>query len=83
MTERRSLAQWLRWQESLHPEEIELGLSRTATVLSRLDPGPVAGKVITVGGTNGKGSCVTLLESIAIAAGLSEVDVEHSLELRH
>ncbi len=65
-----TLTDWLTWQESLHPSEIELGLERVRSVLQRLDhqqlPRPT---VITVAGTNGKGSCVALLESIYRAAG--------------
>lgn len=62
------LADWLRWQESLHPAAIELGLERVRKVWRRLDavPAPI---VITVGGTNGKGSCVAFLDAILRAAG--------------
>jgi len=60
---------WLRWQETLHPRAIELGLERIATVWSRLQPDPVAFPVITIAGTNGKGSCAAMLESIYRAAG--------------
>lgn len=64
------LHSWLRWQETLHPGAIELGLERIGAVWSRLHrqtsmPFPV----ITVAGTNGKGSCVAMLESIYRAAG--------------
>ncbi len=64
-----NLDDWLRWQESLHPSEIELGLERVRTVLERLSltrPGFI---IVTVAGTNGKGSCVAILESILQAAG--------------
>ncbi|MDG4554249.1 MAG: bifunctional tetrahydrofolate synthase/dihydrofolate synthase [Candidatus Competibacter sp.] len=60
---------WLRWQETLHPRTIELGLERVRTVLRRLQPEPPSHIAITVGGTNGKGSCVALLEAILRAAG--------------
>ncbi|MGB5064421.1 MAG: bifunctional folylpolyglutamate synthase/dihydrofolate synthase, partial [Candidatus Competibacter sp.] len=60
---------WLRWQETLHPRTIELGLERVRVVLRRLQPEPPHHIVITVGGTNGKGSCVALLEAILRAAG--------------
>ncbi|MCB2264068.1 MAG: bifunctional tetrahydrofolate synthase/dihydrofolate synthase [Candidatus Thiosymbion ectosymbiont of Robbea hypermnestra] len=63
------LPSWLRWQESLHPRTIELGLERVAVVWSRLQAAPVAFPVITIAGTNGKGSCAALLESIYRAAG--------------
>lgn len=64
-----TLAEWLNWQEGLHPREIDLGLERVAAVLSKLDLTPVDFTVITVAGTNGKGSCVAMLEAILLAAG--------------
>lgn len=60
---------WLRWQETLHPKTIELGLERSAAVWSRLQGAPVTFPVITIAGTNGKGSCAIMLESIYRAAG--------------
>ncbi|MCG6861256.1 MAG: bifunctional tetrahydrofolate synthase/dihydrofolate synthase [Chromatiaceae bacterium] len=63
------LQSWLSWQESLHPAKIELGLERVAAVWSRLQPGPVSFPIITIAGTNGKGSCAAMLESIYRAAG--------------
>ncbi len=64
-----TLDDWLRWQESLHPREIELGLARVRTVLERLDLARPDFTVVTVAGTNGKGSSVAMLESILHAAG--------------
>ena len=65
----RTLKQWLDWQSSLNPAEIDLGLKRVRQVWERLAP-PASGPVfITVAGTNGKGSSVALLESILRAAG--------------
>jgi len=64
-----SLEEWLTWQETLHPEQIDLGLERVAVVRDRLCPEPVPFTVITVAGTNGKGSTVTLMESMLRAAG--------------
>ncbi len=64
-----TLAEWLRWQETLHPKTIELGLERVRTVLRRLQPETAPFLVITVGGTNGKGSCVALLDAMLRAAG--------------
>ncbi|MEW8430318.1 MAG: bifunctional tetrahydrofolate synthase/dihydrofolate synthase, partial [gamma proteobacterium symbiont of Ctena orbiculata] len=66
-----SLQQWLEWQNSYHPTEIDLGLQRVATVWRRLRPDGVQGKVVTVAGTNGKGSSVALLESIYTRAGIT------------
>jgi len=63
------LQDWLAWQETLHPVAIDLGLERVARVADRLAcrvPAPV---VVTVGGTNGKGSCVALLEAVLRRAG--------------
>ena len=64
-----TLDDWLRWQETLHPQAIELGLERVRTVLRRLQPEAPPFAVITVGGTNGKGSCVAFLDAILRAAG--------------
>jgi dihydrofolate synthase/folylpolyglutamate synthase len=66
---RRTLADWLAWQERLHPKEIELGLARVRAVLERMDLLRPAARVFTVGGTNGKGSCVATLEALSMAAG--------------
>lgn len=63
------LADWLSWQETLHPQAIDLGLERLQRTLDRLGYRPPACPVITVGGTNGKGSCVALLSHILKAAG--------------
>jgi dihydrofolate synthase/folylpolyglutamate synthase len=60
---------WLRWQETLHPTSIELGLARIRAVWSQLHEGPLPFAVITVAGTNGKGSCAAMLESTYRAAG--------------
>jgi len=64
-----TLSEWLSWQEGLHPSEIELGLERVASVWQRLRPSQHNFTVITVGGTNGKGSTVALLESLYCAGG--------------
>jgi len=64
-----TLDDWLRWQETLHPRAIDLGLERVRTVLRRLQPEPPPYLVITVGGTNGKGSCVAFLAATLQAAG--------------
>jgi dihydrofolate synthase/folylpolyglutamate synthase len=65
------LASWLRWQETLNPSTIDLGLDRVREVWARLYPGGdrLPFPVITVGGTNGKGSCVAMLEAIYQAGG--------------
>ena len=63
-----TLAGWLTYLESLHPKTIALGLERVAQVKQRLNLDPDF-PVITVGGTNGKGSVCAMLESILHAAG--------------
>ncbi len=65
----RSLREWLAWQESLHPKDIELGLERCQFVAERMGLLPPRYTVITVGGTNGKGSTVAMLECTYRAAG--------------
>jgi dihydrofolate synthase/folylpolyglutamate synthase len=60
---------WLKWQETLHPSEIELGLDRVSEVARRMGVLQSQSKVITVAGTNGKGSSLSMLESIYRAAG--------------
>jgi len=64
-----SLHDWLRWQETLHPREIELGLERVAAVFQRLYSKTFSSPVITIAGTNGKGSSLRMLESIYLADG--------------
>ncbi len=64
-----SLDDWLKWQEGLHPAEIELGLERVNRVFRQLHPTRAAIPVITVAGTNGKGSSIAMLEAIYQAAG--------------
>jgi dihydrofolate synthase/folylpolyglutamate synthase len=64
-----TLAQWLAWQEQLHPNAIDLGLERVAAVWQRLYSQTLPFTVITVAGTNGKGSTVAMLSAIYQAAG--------------
>lgn len=62
------LEDWLDWQSTLHPKQIELGLERVSAVWRRLHADPLACQVITVAGTNGKGSCVAFLEAMLRSA---------------
>ncbi len=62
------LAGWLAYVERQHPQAIALGLERVATVRDAL-AAPKWCPVLTVGGTNGKGSICALLEAILRAAG--------------
>jgi len=65
---RRSLADWLGYIERQHPQAIALGLDRVAEVLARLGI-RFSCPVITVAGTNGKGSTCAFLEAVLLAAG--------------
>lgn len=66
----RSLAEWLVYQEQVNVRSIELGLDRVRAVWQRMGAPALARRVITVGGTNGKGSTVALLEAMLQAADL-------------
>ena len=62
------LSEWLAYIESVHPRMIDLSLDRPRRVLHCLRPnGPKV--VITVAGTNGKGSTVSMLDAVYRAAG--------------
>jgi dihydrofolate synthase/folylpolyglutamate synthase len=78
------LSDWLAWLETLHPQAIDLGLSRIYQVAKKLNllypPSAIsheysgalaidAGRVFTVAGTNGKGSCVATIEQVLLAQG--------------
>ena len=68
--DRASLAQWLARLETLRPNPIDLGLERVAAVARALALLPVRVPVVTVAGTNGKGSTVAVLEAVLSQAGL-------------
>jgi dihydrofolate synthase/folylpolyglutamate synthase len=66
------LAGWLQWQEGLHPNVIDLGIVRIQQVAQRLfgdDFTQHQPFTITVAGTNGKGSCVTVISALLAATG--------------
>lgn len=65
----RTLDQWLSYQERVNVRSIELGLDRVRAVWERMGAPAPARRVITVGGTNGKGSTVAMLEAMLSAAG--------------
>ena len=65
----KTLADWLDYQQRVHPRSIELGLDRVREVWRRMGAPAPAPVVITVGGTNGKGSTVAFLEAMLAAAG--------------
>jgi dihydrofolate synthase/folylpolyglutamate synthase len=64
----KTLQEWLDWCEQLHPVAIDMGLDRVKTVASRLDL-RFDCPVITVAGTNGKGSTCAMLEAVLLQAG--------------
>ena len=64
-----SLAEWLERLETVHPQEVDLGLERVLTVADRLQLLPLKQPVVTVAGTNGKGSTVAVLETLLNEAG--------------
>ncbi|TNE75445.1 MAG: bifunctional folylpolyglutamate synthase/dihydrofolate synthase [Gammaproteobacteria bacterium] len=71
---RRSLSEWLELLQQRHPTEIELGLTRITRVAQDLHLlGPaghaLARTLVTVAGTNGKGSCVAALQALLMSAG--------------
>lgn len=68
MTE-RSLGEWLAYLERLHPSSIDMGLERSREVAQRLGLGKPAPLVVTVTGTNGKGSTCAFLASLIAAQG--------------
>lgn len=67
-----SLAQWLYYLETLHPVGIDMGLERVSAVAKRMGllGRPIAKQVITVAGTNGKGSTLAMMDAVARAHGL-------------
>ncbi|MFT5399113.1 MAG: dihydrofolate synthase/folylpolyglutamate synthase [Planctomycetota bacterium] len=66
-----TLEQWLDWQMVLHDKTIDLGLDRVRQVADRLGIKKIGGKVITVAGTNGKGSTVASYENWLHRAGFT------------
>ena len=68
VTRPRTLSDWLAYVETLHPKAIAMGLDRVSSVAARLSI-RVDCPVITVGGTNGKGSTCAMLEAIYRRAG--------------
>lgn len=64
-----TLAEWLAHWQAVHARPIDLGLERVAEVASRMRLSRPAPVCITVGGTNGKGSTVAILDAILRASG--------------
>ena len=65
---RKTLPQWLEYLESIHPSAIDMGLDRVNEVAQRLNLRFDA-RVITVGGTNGKGTTSALIENALLIEG--------------
>ena len=80
--QRNSLPAWLDWLEKNHPTEIDLGLERITRVAQRMSLLTPTATVVTVAGTNGKGSCVAATAALLSAAGFS-VGVYTSPHLLH
>ena len=78
----RSLGDWLAYLEQLHPSAIDMGLERSRQVAERLGLGKLAPRVVTVTGTNGKGSTCAFIASLLQAQGL-KVGVYSSPHLLH
>ncbi|WP_259769088.1 Mur ligase family protein, partial [Pseudomonas protegens] len=66
----RTLGDWLAYLEQLHPSAIDMGLERSQQVVARMGLGKPAPRVITVTGTNGKGSTCAFVASLLRAQGL-------------
>jgi dihydrofolate synthase/folylpolyglutamate synthase len=66
----RTLDEWLEYQQRVHPHAMDFTLDRMHALLATLGLARPAARVVTVGGTNGKGSVTAMLESVARAAGV-------------
>ena len=60
----KTVDEWLEWQQTVHPLNIDFKLERILSVYKKLNISKIADKIITVAGTNGKGSTVSFLESV-------------------
>jgi len=69
MTVQRTLPEWVDYIQTLHHRQIDLSLDRIGTVYRRLVPSELPFKVISIAGTNGKGSTAEIIASIYRAGG--------------
>ncbi len=65
-----TLDEWLSWQETLHPAAMDLDLQRSGVVARRLRLLRPQFRILTVAGTNGKGSVVAVSQAVLSASGL-------------
>jgi len=63
------LEDWLRWQETCHASAIDLGLERVREVAEQLGLLRPTARIITIAGTNGKGSCAAAIEALLASGG--------------
>ena len=82
MSNKKSLEHWLNLLETRHSKKIDLGLKRVKQVYDRLGIAKIAPTIITVAGTNGKGSTVAILSAICQSAGYKVAEFT-SPHLRH
>ena len=75
-----TLDQWLAHIEQQHPQPSAMGLERVREVAARMGLGRPGKRCIVVGGTNGKGSTVAFIESIARAAGWKVHQIDHTAD---
>jgi dihydrofolate synthase/folylpolyglutamate synthase len=66
----KTLDEWLAYQHRIHPRDIAMGLDRVRAVWRQMGAAPPAPVVVTVGGTNGKGSTVAFLDAMLRAGGM-------------
>lgn len=64
-----TLEGWLRHLETLHTTEIEMGLDRILQVYRRMKVNFHGAKIVTVGGTNGKGTTIATLQRLLLSQG--------------
>lgn len=81
-SERKTLTEWLSYLENIHSVEIDLGLARISEVAKRLNIQFEHSTVITVAGTNGKGTTCAFLEN-ALLASSKTVAVYSSPHIEH
>lgn len=69
--ETKDLSTWLTYIDGQHTQSIDMGLARFTRVLNDLDLQQPAPRVITVAGTNGKGSTVRVMETLLLQGGVT------------